>query len=209
MERSWQTHAHDKKRTIPLWDWMIRKNWFVKSIVFVRDFPCFPCIGRFRSSLCVCSNEATWSTGPLHPILWIASENRVEPVASCTLVPSFLHHEREGEGEREKIFTRLRTTLIVSRRRKRGRRRRKRGEERKNVKCCSLFDRGYYLEDDWFSRVCTSGNVWREKMGFERGVARKWKRLIHIITWLDDALFCENSNRNFAKSKAFNFCLSI
>lgn len=151
--------------TIPLWvsRWVC-KNWFVKSIVFARDFPCFPCIGRFRSST---SNEATWSTGPLHPILWIASENRVEPVASCTLVPPFLprrEREKKRERGRETRFSRdFKPAYRVPSTKKKKRGGTRLGE-RKNVKWLVVRSRLLFWRTTGFPTVC--GNVWiREKMG--------------------------------------------
>ncbi|KOC70948.1 hypothetical protein WH47_04934, partial [Habropoda laboriosa] len=48
------------------------------------------------------SNEATWSTGPFHPILWIASENHIEPVAACTLLPPFVSRDKDRRRGRER-----------------------------------------------------------------------------------------------------------
>lgn len=170
--------------TIPLWvsRWVC-KNWFVKSIVFARDFPCFPCIGRFRSST---SNEATWSTGPLHPILWIASENRVEPVASCTLVPPFLprrEREKEREEEREKQdFHATSNPLIAFHPR-----RRKRGEERdsENERMWSgwLFDRGYYFGGRLVFRLCVEMFEYERKWGFKGEGLQVNKRQEIILSW--------------------------
>jgi len=53
-------------------------------------------------------NEATWSAGPFHLILWIASENRIGPVR-YKIVPRCTaerKRERERDGGREYAVSR-------------------------------------------------------------------------------------------------------
>lgn len=160
---------------------MISKNWFVKSIVFARDFPCFPCIGRFRSWWLERGHLVNRSA-PSDSLDREWESRRTGCLVHSRSTFSYGERERERERGRDRKKERERQDFHATSNLSRGcvssmkKKKRRRGRTRRTKECevfrCSIEE--YYFGGRVVFCVCTVEMFDERKWGL-RGVARKWE----------------------------------